>query len=88
MLGWFKNLGLSWKVQLGPGFLVVAILGLGAAMLLATQTIDTSALRAFDASFKLVAGTLVSSPLRLNKGKNAVTIRYVSASRHQADEWL
>jgi len=41
----------------------------------ATQTIDTSALRAFDASFKLVAGTLVSSPLRLNNADIAVTLK-------------
>lgn len=41
----------------------------------ATQTIDTSALRAFDASFKLVAGTLVSSPLRLNNADIAFTLK-------------
>jgi uncharacterized protein involved in outer membrane biogenesis len=41
----------------------------------ATQTIDTSPLRAFDASFKLVAGTLVSSPLRLNNADIAFTLK-------------
>jgi uncharacterized protein involved in outer membrane biogenesis len=41
----------------------------------ATQAIDTSALRAFDASVKLVAGSLVSSPLRLNNADIAVTLK-------------
>lgn len=41
----------------------------------ATQAIDTSALRAFDASFKLVAGSLVSSPLRLNNADIVVTLK-------------
>src|SRR5204862_1997331 len=41
----------------------------------ATQPIDTSALRAFDATFKLVAGTLVSSPLRLNNADIALTLK-------------
>ena len=40
-----------------------------------TQTIDTSPLRAFDASFKLVAGTLVSSPLRLSNAAIAFTLK-------------
>jgi uncharacterized protein involved in outer membrane biogenesis len=41
----------------------------------AQQPIDTSALRAFDASFRLVAGTLVSSPLRLNNADIALTLK-------------
>ncbi|MBS0524607.1 MAG: AsmA family protein [Proteobacteria bacterium] len=41
----------------------------------ATQTIDTAPLRAFDASFKLVAGTLISSPLRLNNADIALTLK-------------
>ncbi|HEY4167972.1 MAG TPA: AsmA family protein [Reyranella sp.] len=41
----------------------------------ATQTLDTSPLRAFDASFKLVAGTLVSSPLRLSNADIAFTLK-------------
>ena len=39
------------------------------------QSIDTAALRAFDASFKLVAGTLVSSPLRLSNADIALTLK-------------
>jgi uncharacterized protein involved in outer membrane biogenesis len=42
---------------------------------LATQTIDTAPLRAFDASFKLVAGTLVSSPLRLSNAEIAFNLK-------------
>jgi len=41
----------------------------------AAQPIDTAALRAFDASFRLVAGTLVSSPLRLNNADIALTLK-------------
>jgi uncharacterized protein involved in outer membrane biogenesis len=41
----------------------------------ATQTIDTAPLRAFDASFKLVAGTLISSPIRLNNADIAFTLK-------------
>ncbi|HYD08156.1 MAG TPA: AsmA family protein, partial [Reyranella sp.] len=39
------------------------------------QPIDTAALRAFDASFRLVAGTLVSSPLRLHNADVALTLK-------------
>ncbi|MBN9086001.1 MAG: AsmA family protein [Reyranella sp.] len=42
---------------------------------MATQTIDTGPLRAFDASFKLAAGTLISSPLRLGNADIAVTLK-------------
>jgi hypothetical protein len=37
--------------------------------------IDTSALRAFDASFKLAAGTLISSPLRLSNADIALSLK-------------
>jgi AsmA-like protein len=37
--------------------------------------IDTSALRAFDASVRLVAGTLVSSPLRISSADLALTLK-------------
>jgi uncharacterized protein involved in outer membrane biogenesis len=39
------------------------------------EAIDTAPLRAFDASFKLVAGTLISSPLRLNNADIALTLK-------------
>ena len=41
----------------------------------ASSTIDTSAMRAFDASLKLSAGTLVSAPLRLSNADIAVTLK-------------
>ncbi len=30
MLGWIKNMGLSWKVQLAPAFLILVLIGVGA----------------------------------------------------------
>src|SRR3954452_22901973 len=30
MLNWIRNLGLSWKVQLAPAFLILVLVGLGA----------------------------------------------------------
>lgn len=41
----------------------------------ASPAIDTSAMRAFDASLKLSAGTLVSAPLRLSNADIAVTLK-------------
>ncbi len=41
----------------------------------ASSAIDTSAMRAFDASLKLSAGTLVSAPLRLSNADIAVTLK-------------
>jgi uncharacterized protein involved in outer membrane biogenesis len=41
----------------------------------ATPPLDAAPLRAFDASFKLVAGTLISSPLRLNNADIAFTLK-------------
>lgn len=41
----------------------------------APSAIDTAAMRSFDASLKLVAGTLVSSPLRLSNADIAVTLK-------------
>ena len=35
MLGWIKHIGLSWKVQLAPAFLIVVLIGLGASAMLA-----------------------------------------------------
>jgi len=46
-----------------------------AAPAAASSTIDTSAMRAFDASLKLSAGTLVSAPLRLSNADIAVTLK-------------
>ena len=41
----------------------------------AAQPIDTSALRSVDGSFKLVAGTLISAPLRIGNADLAATLR-------------
>ena len=30
MLNWIRNIGLSWKVQITPAFLIVVMVGLGA----------------------------------------------------------
>ena len=30
MLNWIRNIGLSWKVQIAPAFLIVVLVGLGA----------------------------------------------------------
>ena len=30
MFGWIKNIGLSWKVQLAPAFLILVLVGVGA----------------------------------------------------------
>jgi methyl-accepting chemotaxis protein len=52
MFGWIKNLGLSWKVQLAPAFLIAVLVGVGVYAL--------QALRANQAS---VDG-LISGPVR------------------------
>jgi uncharacterized protein involved in outer membrane biogenesis len=41
----------------------------------AAASIDTTAMRSFDASVKLVTGTLVSSPLRISNADLAVTLK-------------
>ncbi|MBX9711634.1 MAG: HAMP domain-containing protein [Xanthobacteraceae bacterium] len=61
MFGWIKNLGLSWKVQLGPGFLVVALVGLGIYFL---QTLQTNQQSAAD---------LISGPMRRSELANDLT---------------
>ena len=38
MFGWIKNIGLSWKVQLAPGLLILVLLGVGAYALLALRS--------------------------------------------------
>src|SRR3954452_25437618 len=37
MLNWIRNLGLSWKVQLAPAFLILVLVGLGAYALQALR---------------------------------------------------
>jgi methyl-accepting chemotaxis protein len=38
MLSWIKNIGLSWKVQLAPAFLVLVLIGVGAYALQALRS--------------------------------------------------
>ncbi|MES2196284.1 MAG: methyl-accepting chemotaxis protein [Pseudomonadota bacterium] len=56
MLGWIKNIGLSWKVQLAPAFLILVLIGVGAYALQALRSNQT----AVDA---LVAGPMRQSEL-------------------------
>ena len=49
--------------------------GRPAAAAASDQALDMAALRAFDASFKLAAGTLVASPLRLSNAAIALTLK-------------
>lgn len=61
MLSWFRNIGLSWKVQLGPGFLVVALIGLGVYALETLQLNQKS------------AEELISGPMRQSELANDLT---------------
>src|ERR1700676_4024284 len=38
MLGWIKNIGLSWKVQLAPAFLILVLIAVGGYALLALRS--------------------------------------------------
>ena len=61
MLGWIKNIGLSWKVQLAPTFLILVLIGVGAYALQALRSNQT----AVDA--------LVSGPIRQSELANDLT---------------
>ena len=61
MFGWIKNIGLSWKVQLAPTFLILVLVGLGAYALQALRSNQT----AVDA--------LVSGPMRQSELANDLT---------------
>ena len=61
MLGWIKNIGLSWKVQLAPAFLILVLIGVGAYALQALRSNQT----AVDA--------LVSGPVRQSELANDLT---------------
>ena len=61
MLGWIKNIGLSWKVQLAPAFLILVLIGVGAYALQALRSNQT----AVDA--------LVSGPVRQSELANELT---------------
>ena len=52
MLGWIKHIGLSWKVQLAPAFLILVLIGVGAYALQALH------------SNQAAVDALVSGPVR------------------------
>jgi methyl-accepting chemotaxis protein len=52
MLGWIKNIGLSWKVQLAPALLILVLIGVGAYALQALR------------SNQAAVDALVSGPVR------------------------
>ena len=61
MFGWIKNIGLSWKVQLAPGLLILVLLGVGAYALLALR------------SNQAAVDALVSGPVRQSELANDLT---------------
>src|SRR5713101_8984621 len=61
MLGWIKNIGLSWKVQLAPAFLILVLVGVGGYVLLALQ------------SNQAAVDALVSGPVRQSELANELT---------------
>src|SRR6202171_4332014 len=61
MFGWIKNIGLSWKIQLAPAFLILVLVGVGAYALLALQ------------SNQAAVDALVSGPVRQSELANELT---------------
>jgi methyl-accepting chemotaxis protein len=61
MLGWIKNIRLSWKVQLAPAFLILVLIGVGAYALQALR------------SSQAAVGALVSGPVRQSELVNELT---------------
>jgi len=61
MFGWIKNIGLSWKVQLAPAFLILVLVGVGAYALLALQ------------SNQAAVDALVLGPVRQSELANELT---------------
>ena len=62
MFGWIKNVGLSWKVQLAPALLVLALISVGAYALLALR------------SNQAAVDALVSGAVRQSELANELTI--------------
>src|SRR5260370_25975381 len=61
MFGSIKNIGLSWKVQLAPAFLILVLVGVGAYALLALR------------SNQAAVDALVSGPVRQSELANELT---------------
>lgn len=61
MLGWIRNTGLSWKVQLAPAFLILVMVGLGAYAL---QILKSN---------QAAVAALFSGPVRQSEAANDLT---------------
>jgi methyl-accepting chemotaxis protein len=61
MFGWIKNIGLSWKVQLAPAFLILVLVGVGGYALLALR------------SNQAAVDALISGPVRQSELANDLT---------------
>jgi methyl-accepting chemotaxis protein len=61
MFGWIKNIGLSWKVQLAPAFLVLVLVGVGGYALMALRSNQVS------------VDALISGPVRQSELANDLT---------------
>ena len=61
MLSWIKNIGLSWKVQLAPAFLVLVLVGIGAYALQSLR------------SNQAAVDALVAGPIRQSELVNDMT---------------
>jgi methyl-accepting chemotaxis protein len=61
MLGWIKNIGLSWKVQLAPTFLILVLIGVGVYALQALR------------SNQAAVDALVAGPIRQSELVNDLT---------------
>src|SRR6195256_1894389 len=61
MLSWIKHIGLSWKVQLAPAFLILVLIGVGAYALQALR------------SNQAAVDALVSGPVRQSELANDLT---------------
>ncbi len=61
MLSWIKNIGLSWKVQLAPAFLILVLVGVGAYALQALR------------SNQAAVDVLVAGPIRQSELVNDLT---------------
>jgi methyl-accepting chemotaxis protein len=61
MFGWIKNIGLSWKVQLAPAFLILVLVGVGGYALMALRSNQVS------------VDALISGPVRQSELANDLT---------------
>jgi methyl-accepting chemotaxis protein len=70
MFGWIKHIGLSWKVQLAPAFLIVVLIGVGAYALQALH------------SNQAAVDALISGPVRQSEVINELdTVAWTAHAR-------